>query len=146
MDKLDTLHTHTREMKQNRTSTQNKKRRLLRALEKTLATVQPACKMARVSRGTFYNWLKTDKQFEADYLEIKEGAIDFAEMSLMQQIAEHNTRATIFFLNNKGKHRGWGLDVARNANKVSKNYSDELEKMSDEELMAIINKEYKKNY
>lgn len=140
MDKLDT---YKGVAKQNRTSTQLKKARLLKALEKTLGVIQPACRMARVNRQTFYNWLKSDSQFTEDYQEVLETSLDFAEMSLIQQIADGNTRAIIFFLSHKAKHRGWGLPSSQKTNHNSnQKYSNDLESMSDEELMAIINKEY----
>lgn len=140
MDKLDTSKGI---MNQKRDSTLFKKKRLLKALKKTLGVIQPACRMVRVSRQTFYNWLKTDLQFKEDYQEIREESLDFAEASLMQQIAERNPRATIFFLSHKGKDRGWGLPNSRKANYNSnQKYSDDLENMSDEQLMVIINKEY----
>ncbi|MFC4686592.1 hypothetical protein ACFO4P_06555 [Epilithonimonas pallida] len=140
MDKLDISKGI---VKQNRTSTQLKKARLLKAMEKTLGVIQPACRMARVNRQTFYNWLKSDSQFKDDYQEVLEDSIDFAEMSLIQQIADGNTTAIIFFLSHKAKHRGWGLPSSQKANyNRNQKYSNDLESMSDEELMAIINKEY----
>ncbi|UQB67584.1 hypothetical protein [Epilithonimonas zeae] len=139
MDKLDTFKVV---VKQNRTSTQLKKARLLKAMEKTLGVIQPACRMARVNRQTFYNWLKSDSQFKDDYQEVLEDACDFAEMSLIQQIADGNTTAIIFFLSHKAKHRGWGLPSSQKVNNMNQKHSNDLESMSDEELMAIINKEY----
>ncbi len=120
-----------------RTSTVSKKKRLLKALELTLGDISRS-KMARVNRQTFYNWRKSDTQFKEDYQEILEASLDFAEMSLLQQIADGNARATILFLSHKAKHRGWGL---KNSN-INQKHSDDLENKSDEELMAIINKEY----
>lgn len=140
MDKLDT---YKGVVKQNRDSTISKKKRLLKALEKTLGVIQPACRMARVNRQTFYNWLKSDSQFTEDYQEVLETSLDFAEMSLLQQIADGNTKATIFFLSHKGKHRGWGLTTSRkvNHNITQKNF-DDLGNLSNEQLLEIISQEY----
>ena len=127
-------------MNQTRNSTVFNKKRLLKALEKTLGVIQPACRMARVNRQTFYNWLKSDSQFKDDYQEIKESALDFAEMSLLQQIGDGNAKATIFFLSHQAKHRGWGLPNSRKANyNINQKNSDDLEKLSNEELIAMIN-------
>lgn len=131
--------TRTHEMKQNRTSTQLNKARVLKALRLTLGVIQPACKMAKIGRQTFYSWKRTDPEFREDYQEIKEESLDFAEVVLLQLIAEGNAKATIFYLNAKGKHRGWGLPVSRRAKNVQQNYVNELENMSNEELMSIIN-------
>ncbi|AZA51553.1 hypothetical protein EG348_00305 [Chryseobacterium sp. G0201] len=108
---------------------------LLKALGKSLAVISPACQMANVNRQTFYNWLRSDTQFKNDYEEIKEISLDFAETSLFQQIGEHNTTATIFYLKTKGKHRGYGQD---NSYSVSRNVKT-LDHLTDEELMSIIN-------
>ena len=140
MDKLDT---YKGIMQYSRTSTQNKKRRLLKALKNTLGIIQPACKMAKVNRQTFYNWLKSDSQFKNDYQEILEDALDFAEASLLQQVADGNSRAIIFFLSHKAKQRGYSLVNSRreNHNNTQKT-STGLEDLSNEQLLAIINKEY----
>lgn len=135
MDKLDTS---KGVVKQNRDSTISKKKRLLKALEKTLGVIQPACRMARVNRQTFYNWLKSDSQFTEDYQEVLETSLDFAELSLLQQIADGNAKATIFFLSHKAKHRGWDLPNSQKAN-INQKISGDLEKLSNEELLAIIN-------
>lgn len=119
--------------KQNRLSTKFKKKMLLKALEKSLAVVSSACKMANVNRQTFYNWLKSDLQFREAYEEIKETSLDFAETSLFQQIGEYNTTATIFYLKTKGKHRGYGQNYTINKNIMN------LDHLTDEELMSIIN-------
>ena len=84
-----------------------KKRNLLEALERSLGVVTTACKSANVARSTYYEWLKTDKEFEAEVQGIADIAIDFAESQLHKQIRDGNTTATIFFLKTKGRARGY---------------------------------------
>lgn len=140
MDKLDT---YKGVVKQNRDSTISKKKRLLKALEKTLGVIQPACRMARVNRQTFYNWLKSDSKFTEHYQEVLETSLDFAEMSLLQQIADGNAKATIFFLSHKGRHRGWSLPTSRKVNhSITQKNSDDVENLSSEQLLEIISQEY----
>ena len=140
MDKLDTYRDVA---KQNMDSTIFKKKKLLKVLEKTLGVIQPACRIARVNRQTFYNWLKSDSQFKEDYQDVLERSLDFAETSLLHLIADGNTRAIIFFLSHKGKHRGYGLNNSKKANnRNNQKYYTGLENMSDTELMEIIDKEY----
>lgn len=123
-----------------RISTQQKKARLLKALGKTLGMIAPACRMARVNRQTFYNWLKSDVQFKDEYQNILEDSLDFAEAMLIQLISEGNTKATIFFLSHKAKHRGWSLSAPQIGNSLNRKIFDDLANMSDEDLWKIINK------
>lgn len=129
-----------REMNIDRISTQQKKARLLKALGKTLGMIAPACRMARVNRQTFYNWLKSDVQFKDEYQNILEDSLDFAEAILIQLISEGNTKATIFFLSHKAKHRGWSLSAPQIGNSLNRKIFDDLANMSDEDLWKIINK------
>lgn len=131
---------HVREMNIDRISTQQKKAKLLKALGKTLGMIAPACRMARVNRQTFYNWLKSDVQFKDEYQNILEDSLDFAEAMLIQLISEGNTKATIFFLSHKAKHRGWSLSAPQNGNNFNRKIFNDLANISDEDLWKIINK------
>lgn len=131
---------HVREMNIDRISTQQKKARLLKALGKTLGMIAPACRMARINRQTFYNWLKSDALFNDEYQNILEDSLDFAEAMLIQLISEGNTKATIFFLSHKAKHRGWSLSAPQIGNNFNNKVFNDLANMSDEDLWKIINK------
>lgn len=83
------------------------KKALLDALEKSLGIVTAACKSVGVKRNTFYKYYKEDEEFRQAVDDIENVAIDVAESSLMKQIREGNTAATIFYLKTKGKRRGY---------------------------------------
>ena len=83
------------------------KKALLTALEKSLGVVTSACKIAKVGRTTFYQYLKEDEDFAKKVKDIENIALDFAESQLHKQISEGNTTATIFLLKTKGKKRGY---------------------------------------
>ena len=74
------------------------KKALLNALEKSLGVVTKACKIAKVGRTTFYQYLKEDEEFAKQVKDIENIALDFAESQLHKQISEGNTTATIFLL------------------------------------------------
>ena len=115
-----------------------KQRKFLKALEKTLGVVSAAARIAKMSPDTHYNWLKTCPDYAEKYNQIKEIAIDFAETSLFKQIENQDTAATIFYLKTQAKSRGYiEQDKVINVNTTL----DEISKVSDEELMAIINRE-----
>ena len=87
--------------------TEQHKKAMLEALEKSLGVVTSACKQVGIGRTTFYEWLKSDEQFARDVKDIENIALDFAESQLHHQIKDGNTTATIFYLKTKGKNRGY---------------------------------------
>ena len=87
--------------------TEQHKKAIIEALEKSLGVVTTACKNVGIGRTQFYNWLKDDKVFAQNVDDIKNIALDFAESQLHRQIGEGSTAATIFYLKTKGKQRGY---------------------------------------
>lgn len=87
--------------------TEHLKKRLIEALEKSLGVVTTACKKVDCSRTTFYQYMRADKEFAKQVLDIENIALDYAESQLHRQIGDGNTSATIFFLKTKGKKRGY---------------------------------------
>lgn len=87
--------------------TEQHKKALLEALEKSLGVVTTACKLVGIGRTTFYTYYNEDAAFKAQVDDIGEVAIDFAESQLHKQIREGSTAATIFYLKTKAKHRGY---------------------------------------
>lgn len=83
------------------------KRAFLEAYKKSLGNITLACENVGIDRGTYYNWIERDEAFRAEVEAANEVSIDFVENSLMKQIKEGNTTATIFYLKTKGKHRGY---------------------------------------
>jgi hypothetical protein len=87
--------------------TEQHKKAILEALEKSLGVVTTACKKVGVGRTQYYNWLKEDEEFAKEVDDIQNIALDFAESQLHKQIGDGNTSATIFYLKTKGKKRGY---------------------------------------
>jgi hypothetical protein len=87
--------------------TEQHKKAILEALEKSLGVVTTACKQAGVGRTQFYEWIKTDPEFKIAVEDIGDIALDFAESQLHKQIGDGNSTATIFFLKTKGRGRGY---------------------------------------
>ncbi len=87
--------------------TEQHKKAVLEALEKSLGVVTSACKSVGIGRTQFYTWLKEDEAFRVSVEDVENIALDFAESQLHQQIKAQNTTATIFFLKTKGKKRGY---------------------------------------
>ena len=93
--------------------TQNNKKKLLDALEKSLGIVTEACEKSQLSRTQHYKWYKEDKDYRKQVDNIEGKFIDFAETHLKEQIKNNNTQATIFYLKTRGRKRGYGdsLDI-----------------------------------
>lgn len=87
--------------------TEQSKKRVIEALEKSLGVVTMACKVAKVGRTQFYEWLKDDEDFAKAVLSVEDIALDFAESQLHKQIREGIPTSTIFYLKTKGKKRGY---------------------------------------
>jgi hypothetical protein len=87
--------------------TEQHKKAMLDALEKSLGVVTSACKTVGIGRTTHYLWMDSDPEYKSAVDSIADVAIDFAESQLHKQIKEGNSTATIFFLKTKGKKRGY---------------------------------------
>jgi len=87
--------------------TEHTKKALIEAMQASMGIVSSACKKVGVSRTTYYEYCKQDPEFKKAVEETAEMALDFAETSLMKQIKNENTAATIFYLKTKGKQRGY---------------------------------------
>ena len=87
--------------------TEQHKKAIIEALEKSLGVVTTACKVVGIGRTQFYQWLKDDKGFAQEVDDIQNIALDFAESQLHKQIGDGSTAATIFYLKTKGKKRGY---------------------------------------
>lgn len=83
------------------------KEKVLEFLEKNCGVISPACKGANISRFSFYQWLKDDKEFAEKVKQIQEASIDFVESKLYEKINDGDTTAIIFYLKTKGKQRGY---------------------------------------
>ena len=85
------------------------KRDALEVLKKSFGNVSLTCEKVGVSRQTFYKWRNDDPEFNAEVEAINERTLDFVESKLMEGINNGNTRLIMFYLNCKGRKRGYGL-------------------------------------
>lgn len=87
--------------------TEQHKKEILEALEKTLGNVTTACKMVGVGRTTFYDWMNNDEEFKKEVDDIQNITLDYVEGKLIKQIREDNITSIIFYLKTRGKSRGY---------------------------------------
>ena len=87
--------------------TEQHKKAMIEALEKSLGVVTSASRIVGIGRTTHYSWIESDPEYKQAVEDISGIALDFAESQLHKQIKEGNTAATIFFLKTQGKKRGY---------------------------------------
>ncbi len=87
--------------------TEQHKKAIIEALEKSLGVVTTACKKVGIGRTQFYNWLKEDYEFAKEVKDIENIALDFVESKLFENIRDGKTSEMIFYLKTKGKSRGY---------------------------------------
>ena len=64
------------------TKTEENKKVLLDALERSLGIVTTACRSVKLSRTQFYEWMDNDSKFAAKFKDIKEMQKDFVESEI----------------------------------------------------------------
>lgn len=87
---------------------ENDKIRFLDSLMKSKGIISYACAQSGITRMTVYRWRNDDLEFRQQMDEIGEVQCDFVEKNLLDRISEGDVRATIFYLEKKGKNRGYG--------------------------------------
>ena len=83
------------------------KEKFLDNFKLSLANISISCEASGISRQTYYNWRKLDKEFRSECEEIEERNLDLAEMKLLSAIREGKTAELLFYLKTKGKKRGY---------------------------------------
>lgn len=78
-------------------------------LKKTFGNVSMTCEKVGISRVQFYEWRREDPAFNAEVDAINDRNLDFVESQLMRGIEEGNAKLIMFYLNAKGRARGYGL-------------------------------------
>lgn len=89
------------------TKSDTKKKAMIKAMEKSMGIVTQACKLADISRETFYRWMRNDDEFKELVTQASEHAKDFVETKLYEQISEGNVASIIFYMKTKCKDRGY---------------------------------------
>ena len=99
------------------------KKALIVALNQTLGNVTKACSAVGIHKSTFYNYIRDDPEFAAAVKEVDEVCLDYAVDTLFKQMNAGNAKATIFYLEKKGRARGFGetpIDVNVNITEDAK--------------------------
>ena len=79
----------------------------LQSLREKMGIASLACSQTGISFSTYANWRLSDPQFETSVQEIEEAALDFVETRLFEKINQGDVRMIRFFLETRGKKRGY---------------------------------------
>lgn len=115
----------------------DRKKIFLAAFEENLGNVSATCRLFAMDRQTYYNWYNQDPKFKEAADLVTEVAIDFVESKLMNNIKDGKEASAIFYLKSKAKHRGYVEQIQNINTNVDRN---DLNELSNEELLAIINR------
>ena len=107
---------------------QHNKKKLLKALEKSMGIVTNACKIVNLDRTTFYRYYNEDQQFADDVDKVQDYVLDFAESKLLENIKDKKGTSIIFYLKTKGRKRGYiekkETDITTNGKDVNISFGD----------------------
>lgn len=87
--------------------TSDNKKKLIEALDKCHGIVADACKMAGLTRDTFYRYKKKDGKFKTAIDAIQDATLDYVESKLFNLIEKNNPAAIFFYLKTIGQTRGY---------------------------------------
>jgi len=83
------------------------KANLINALESSMGVITTACKKVGIHRSTFYKYYNEDLEFKQQVDDIGNVALDFAESKMFEEIQNGNASLIKFYLERKGKKRGY---------------------------------------
>ena len=91
------------------------KKALIVGMKKYRCFVSKACKFAKATRTTFYDYYRDDPDFKKTIDDLTESKIDDMEESLERKVPV-DTVANIYWLKVKGRKRGWNERISIDSN------------------------------
>lgn len=113
-------------------SEEERKSALLAALAETLGIALFACKRVGASYEEYLAWRREDAEFARQVELIEERALDFVEGKAFEEIKKGNARLIQFFLQTKGRSRGYARENAKE--KAAPKADSPLEFLTGDEL------------
>ena len=83
-------------------------KKIVKAIENTGGIITDVCAKLKCSRPTFYNYMAMFPEIKEALDEEKEKVLDMTEGTLFKLIQNGDSTAIFYYLNNKGKARGYG--------------------------------------
>jgi len=89
-------------------SVKKRKERMLDCVTRHWPSITNACAEAKLSRETYYQYLRTDKNFARAVRDLDEGLIDKAESVIGKHLEKEDAKVAMWFLEHRAKSRGYG--------------------------------------
>jgi hypothetical protein len=89
--------------------------------QKNLCNVSKTCKVTKVSRTMYYEWLRHDEAFKFQIENSEIHQVEFVEDALLKKIKEGSDSSIQFYLKTKGKKYGYGMQTDITTNGESLN-------------------------
>jgi len=93
--------------KEDSRQTKMKKNKFISCYFENTGNIAHICRELKMSRQTFYDWIKRDPDFAQAIENEDEAFKDFAESKLMEKINNGDTIPLLFYLKCKAKDRGY---------------------------------------
>jgi hypothetical protein len=93
---------------ENQLTPSDRKQLFLLSLSNCRGHVTNACEMSDVTRKEYYEWMMEDEDFLQNVEWVAEELLDHVEGKLIETIDEGNLGAITYFLDHKGRRRGYG--------------------------------------
>jgi len=112
----------------------DKKKIALYALKLTRGNITNACKMIKLSRKMFHNYMSDDPEFDSMVKDFKFQVTDGVVDKLLVNCDAGKEVSIIYYLNCHGKHLGYGNNVSIDHTTKGESLNKALNNMTDEEL------------
>ena len=93
--------------KNERESTRRKKALFIKKYFLSIGNISRICKTVNISRQQYYRWLENDEKFKQAIRDEEAGLIDLVESQAFILIIEKNPTMIKYFLQTRGKDRGY---------------------------------------
>lgn len=114
---------------------------LLAALAANSGIVASACRVANVSRMTYYRYYNEDPDFKEKADDVKELQKDFAESLILKKMKEGDTTMIIFYAKTQMKDRGYVERkelVGKDGEDLVRKQEVDLSKLTEEQRAALL--------
>ena len=90
-----------------RRSLESRQKRFLKAYIASGYNISEACRKVGIQRFLVMQWKQADPEFANKMWEVEESITDFVESQMLKQIRNNNPAMIMWFLETKGKNRGY---------------------------------------
>lgn len=84
------------------------KEQILKEIKGSGGIVSKIAQRLGINRKTLYNYRQKWPEIDEAIKEAEEDGLDLAENQLMNRVAMGDLKAIMYYLDNKGRRRGWG--------------------------------------